>query len=215
MKMIFATYNQEDAFYINHYGIETVSKDACWGRGVRNAYLIHYVLTGEGVFNGHKVKAGQGFLITPELLHEYHSSLDNPWQYFWITLGGIEAMEICKKHISFDENNLFSFDFKPDLLSLSLRIMEEEQPISSSKALGYFYFLMSLHEKATPSSQNHYVQDAKNYMNIHFYRNLSITEVANALYINDRYLYNLFIKYEGVSPKQYLTQLRLTSAKKC
>lgn len=60
---------------------------------------------------------------------------------------------------------------------------------------------------------NRYVEEAKKYMNIHFYRNISVTEIANSIGINDRYLYNLFMKYENISPKKYLSNLRLNRAK--
>lgn len=36
-----------------------------YGPTRRNQYLIHYVFSGTGIFNGHTVKAGQGFLTTP------------------------------------------------------------------------------------------------------------------------------------------------------
>ena len=40
-----------------------------------------------------------------------------------------------------------------------------------------------------------------------------MTSVADALGISDRYLYNLFIRHEGISPKQYINDLRIRSAK--
>jgi AraC-like DNA-binding protein len=43
---------------------------------------------------------------------------------------------------------------------------------------------------------------------------VSVFEVATSMNISDRYLYNLFVKQEGVSPKQYLTALRLSNAKR-
>ena len=49
-------------------------------------------------------------------------------------------------------------------------------------------------------------------MKTHIYRQITITEVARALKISDRYMYNLFIKHLGISPKQYLNRLKIDCA---
>ncbi len=214
MKAIVASHEHKDGICILLYGYEDVAKNAHWGRGCRDVYILHYVLSGEGFFNHQKVKAGQGFLITPGLLHEYHSSEDKPWKYFWVTFEGNMADEICKKYIDADTNGIFEFDFTPELLNLSYRILDEESRISSARALGYFFMLMSHHEKKNEFCGNYYVQEAKKYMKANLYRNISVVEVANSLGINDRYLYNLFKKHQGTSPKKYLNALKLAQAVK-
>lgn len=214
MKVILTSFNQRDSIFIHMYGYEDIAKNAHWGKGYRDVYILHYVLSGEGFFNNQKVTAAQGFLITPKLLHEYHSSKDKPWKYFWVTFGGTMAEEICEKYIKTDENGIFKFDFKPELLNLSDSILSQESRISSIKALGYFFLLMSYHEKKSEFCGNYYVQQAKEYMKTNFYRSISVVEVANNLCISDRYLYNLFIKHQGISPKKYLNELRLKRAAK-
>lgn len=42
---------------------------------------------------------------------------------------------------------------------------------------------------------------------------IGILHLAAKLGINDRYLYNLFIKHEGISPKQYLNELKYRRAR--
>lgn len=212
MKMILTLHSKKDRLCIQSYGYEDIAKNAHWGRGCRDIYILHYVLSGEGYFNGQKVKAGQGFLITPQLLHEYHSSEDKPWRYFWVTFEGDLAEEICKNHINTDKNGIFDFNFKSELLSLSDSILAEVNPISGARALGYFFMLMSYHEEKTEFCGNYYVQKAEKYMKENFYRRLTVTEIADNLGINDRYLYNLFVKHRGVSPKKHLNTLKLNRA---
>ena len=213
MNIITTEFSADSNLFVSSYGFEDISKNAHWGKGSRDVYILHYVLSGEGTFNNHIVTSGQGFLITPKTIHEYHSSDHNPWSYFWVIFGGTSAETICSRFISTDQNNIFTFDFKPELLSLSDSILSEETPMNDTKALGYFLLLLSYHEKKRPLTGNHYVLEAKKYMSIHFYRNLSIKEVADTIGISDRYLYNLFIKHEGTAPKQYLNQLKLKRAK--
>ena len=74
--------------------------------------------------------------------------------------------------------------------------------------------LMSHHQTAysNANNANKYIKNAKQYMKVNFHRKLTICEIADNLNISDRYLYNLFIKHEKISPKKYLNNLRLNHA---
>ena len=213
MKLVFTEYDQSARIQVKGYGFEEISCNARWGRGSRDAYIVHYIISGEGYFNGHSVKSGQGFLITPDMMHEYHSSEARPWQYFWIVFSGEDAAGICQKYIDTDERNLFEFRrFEFKIIDLINRIMRCGGQLTEARALGYFYMLLSCHEPAIDVSGNDYVTQAQKYMKTHIYRTITITEVAQALGINDRYLYNLFIKHLHISPKQYLNNLKMDYA---
>ena len=99
-----------------------------------------------------------------------------------------------------------------EFLSLKDSVISETSPVSVEKALGYFYFFLSHNGKTCDVYENRYVAAAKKYMSINIFRPVSITEIAAAVGINDRYLYNLFIKCENESPKKYLSRLRLSRA---
>ncbi len=213
MKVVSTLFELNDTFYISSFGYESISKNAHWGKGRRENYFLHYVLEGEGYFNDHKVKSGEGFLITPSQLHEYHSSSNKPWKYFFVMFNGADIPLLCKKHIETNKHNIFKYDFKPKLLDLCDSIFAAEGPLSELEALSFFFQLFSFHEKKNNITGNRYVKEAKKYMNINFYRNVSITEVSDAIGVDDRYLYNLFIKHENMSPKKYLTNLKLNRAK--
>ena len=107
---------------------------------------------------------------------------------------------------------MFEFRLSSEFLSLVESITADTTPISAQRALGYFYFLTSFHGKESGRFENRYVEEAKRYMSLNVSHSVSITEVAAAVGVNDRYLYNLFIKYEGKSPKKYLSDLRLARA---
>ncbi len=206
-------FEQNETFYIAAFGYEDVSANAHWGRGRRDFFILHYVLAGEGFFNGNKVSSGKGFFIYPGQLHEYHSSENAPWKYLWVIFGGSIAADICKKYIKTDPNGIFEFDFRMDVRNLRDSMFSEMSPLPESKALSYFFGLLSFHERKSVITGNRYVDAAKKYMNMHFYRNITVAEVASSIGINDRYLYNLFVTYEHISPKKYLSRLRLNSAK--
>lgn len=213
MRIRATRFEQNSSFYIAAYGYEDISEKAHWGRGRRNFFILHYVLEGEGYFNGKKVAEGNGFLIRPGQLHEYHSSENAPWKYMWVTFGGGEAENICKKYIKTDADQIFAFDYSGSLRSFRDRLFSENSVLTDAAALSYFFGMVSFLEKKSAITGNSYVEAAKKYMHMHFDRSITVTEIAAAVGIDDRYLYNLFVRYEGVSPKKYLTDLRLDSAR--
>lgn len=195
------------------YGFEDVSKNAHWGYGYREEYILHYVIKGEGFFNGVKVKSGQGFFIEPKKLHEYHSSEENPWNYFWVIFNG--NVDFIKEHfINADKNGIFDFNISSDFVNLKEQIVSNNTKISYTKALGYFYSLLSFHLAKDIGYSNEYVWQAREFIRVNLYRNVSVKEIADYVGVNDRYLYNLFIKHLNISPKDYISNMKIEKAKR-
>ena len=57
---------------INNIGYGKNPEITRFGPGRRKEYIIHYILSGEGYFNGNMVTDGKGFLITPESYEYYY-----------------------------------------------------------------------------------------------------------------------------------------------
>ena len=129
-----------------------------------------------------------------------------------MAFGGKEAENIAKKYVSCDEFGVFEFRLDSDFFSLIDTLFSERTPLCSRRAIGYFYFFSSFDGHSASDSHNGYVEEAKKYMSLNLSSPISITELAAAVGINDRYLYNLFIKHEGVSPKKYLSELKISRA---
>lgn len=198
---------------IAEFGYEDVGERARWGRGRRNLYIIHYVLEGEGCYNGKRVKKNEGFLIRPMKEANYYPSAQNPWKYFWISFYGTAAEEICKNHITTDADDIFGYDFREYLKDFIKTLFSKKESIGELEALSCFYQIISKHKADEDGYKNKYVEDTKSYIKLNFHNPLSVCELAEMQKISDRYLYNLFIKYEGISPKQYITNIRIQNAK--
>ena len=216
MKTINPIYDEKDDFSVIQFGTEEISKDAHWGRGKREITLIHYVLKGSGYYNGKKITEGQGFFTPCGFAHEYRSSKTDPWVYFWVTMGGKDADRICLENLHADENGIFEYDFCDMLTLFSKKFFQASENQSAimgkAKAKGIFYLLMSYHEKNPDIAGNRYVTEAKKYVDANYHRAISVSEIADALFISDRYLYNLFVEHEGISPKKYINGLRISKA---
>ena len=208
-------YHTDDCLFIKSLGYENNPALAHWGPGYRNCCILHYIVSGSGYFNGQKVCENQGFFISDNALHEYHSDAADPWNYFWL----IFSAEIAEKYVlpvlNLDADNIFSFHFKGKLMKMYQSLFQEHTGLTHMQALGFFFKLMSLHEslidfQSCVSAQ--YVEKAKLYIENNFNKNITVSDVAKEIYVNERYLYNLFIKYEGISIKEYINLQRFSMA---
>ncbi len=200
------------------FGREEISQQAKWGPGKRDLYIVQYVLNGKGFYNGRPVEKGQGFLMRPMETGEYHSSEEEPWQYFFLLFSGTESETVCQRYLRPDENGIFTYSFRRALSEYAEELLaqkNETETVSAEIGFSVFFRLLAFHSAEDRSFDgNRYVEDAKNYIRLNYHRPLSVPEIAASLNINDRYLYNLFVKYASLSPKQYLNKVRLRNAAK-
>lgn len=212
-KICFPKYYEDDILYVTSFGMERNGCDARWGPGRRQIGIVHYVLSGEGIFNGHRVKAGQGFYIEPGLLCEYYPDPENPWNYVWIDCSPELARRYVLLSVKPDENGIFLYDFPGKLMKIFERILVDGRTIGRVEALNYALSVLALHapEEALSGTQ-HYIQKAKNYIESSLNRKLTVCDVADAISIHDRYLYTLFVQFEGMPPKEYILKRKVETA---
>ena len=212
MRIWHTTADPGDDLQILQIGYEPVGRKAKWGPGRRNFYILQYVLEGKGYFNGAPVEKGQGFLMRPMMPVEYHPDPERPWNYFWICFDGQAAKNLCDAYIHTDENGIFSFNFRSAITQKLNELVDRPGNLGKLYALSVFYSVLANHEQTRPN-KNPYVDQAVSYMQMNFHRPLTVEEVATTCGVDDRYLYNLFVKHAQISPKQYLNKLRLDNAK--
>lgn len=66
-----------------------------WGPGVRDHYLIHYVVSGGGTLQLDNrtfvLQAGDAFLVRPDTPAYYAAGQTDPWEYYWVGFSGESA----------------------------------------------------------------------------------------------------------------------------
>ncbi len=209
-------FEPNDEMSVYSMGYEDVPERAHWGTGRRNYCILHYITHGKGYFCGNAVGKGQGFYIHSGQLHEYHADEKQGWNYFWMIFSEGLAKKYVLPHISIDENGIFSADFIGRLKLERTRIFASKKPMSSMEALSTFFSVMALHQEQAAISGSlplAHVAGAKLFIENNAGRKLCVREVAQKLCIDDRYLYNLFRRYEGVSVKTYIDRCRTDYAR--
>jgi AraC-like DNA-binding protein len=164
--------------------------------------------------SSHLEKSGDGFIFKPNTKCVISSDSGSLWTYFSIKIKGKNAEKVLSSSIAYDRMGCFSYNFSDKLLNLIPFLFFADRPLREIEANFIFNDILSLQGTGQSVRENPYVEKAKAYVMRHVDRPIKITDVAVFIGISDRYLYNLFIKYEGISPKQYINNVKLEKAKK-
>jgi AraC-like DNA-binding protein len=200
-------------------GYEKCSKGHSFGPAVRDYYLIHYVVSGRGIFEcggiTHELERGNGFLICPKQLTYYRADNNEPWEYIWVGFKGVKAKELLQR-IDLAENapvfhSTESLKFFEGMIKS--QGMQDPEMIILSNLYGFFaYLAQGSNRQSHVSITQSYVRQAIQYINSNYINNISISGIASLIGLNRSYLYEIFKEYTGMSPQQYLISYRMEKA---
>lgn len=214
------------SLYVNCCGCSQTQPLHSFGPASKPHYLIHYVLSGKGIFQfqnkEYRLEAGYGFLIQPNELAFYQADEKEPWSYVWLGFGGsrveeyLSAMGLSKHHPIF-------MCSRSDELYACVRDMMEHNTFGITNDLrrnGQLCIFLSILAdsagvvvKEEEDKGNQYVKKAVFFIQNNYCNPIKITDVAEYVCINRSYLYTLFQNYLGMSPQKFLTMFRITKAK--
>mgnify|MGYP004716829399 CR=1 FL=1 len=211
---------------IYQYGHEVCASRHSYGPAVRQHYLLHYVITGSGTLFTEKqrwpVVKGEAFLIHPHEITTYTADKQTPWEYMWIELDGlIAARSLEKCGLRRDMPVWRPKDpLLPAMESQLLQQLIAEDPQYSLRITGLTCLLLdALIANAAAgrrfdaaSGGNRHLDAAVNFLERHYHRSVTMSEVAEFCNIDRSYLSRLFQQQFGYGPKQYLLQLRMNVA---
>lgn len=196
------------------------------GCGIRDHYLMHYIVGGHGEFRQGNVTRrlgpGDGFLICPSVCSSYKSDPADPWEYFWIGFYGPGAKALLESADLSVAHPAFHYDRDNAVVDCLQSIVRSTSTSASVEyeALGYFYLMMSrlIEEYMTGSqskgaaSSDYYVEKAKEYIQCNYSRSLSVQEIASYVGLDRSQLFRLFKISTDYSPQQYLIHYRTAKA---
>ena len=92
-----------------------------WGPGIRDHYLIHYIISGKGYYKvnnkTYTLVAGDTFLVYPNTEVIYYADENEPWEYAWVGFTGSDALLILQ-----------ATDFSVTSPVISIRIISSKVP---------------------------------------------------------------------------------------
>lgn len=214
---------REISVKVYYCGREDCEKGHFFGPAVRSHQLIHFVLKGKGIYRTeygeYEIKEGEAFLIRPGEVTYYRADLEEPWSYAWIAFDGDEAETLLERYYpdrrlpvcAMGETAAVSGWFEGLLGSFGSAEENRE------RVLGYFYLIMACllrtGKGGVPVDEEGYFKRAVAFIRHNYSYPIQVSEIADYVGIDRTYLYRIFMRQAGVSPKQYLNRYRLEEAK--
>lgn len=205
---------------VYYCGYEKCASGHSFGPAIRTQYLLHYVISGQGEYSvggkTYPVTAGQAFLIKPSELTYYKADETSPWEYMWMAFDGVDSKEVVRR-TGFEDSYVATLP-QPELFQqcLSGIISEFQNGCNSEyRILGCFYGAMAQLERWENGEtyEEEYFRKARDYIQNNYSYPIKIGDLAKYVGIDRTYLYKIFEKREGISPKQYLLLVRVNAAK--
>jgi AraC-like DNA-binding protein len=215
-------------FSLRYCGIEQCNPGHFFGPYVRkNAYVVHVVIKGKGYFQiegkTYPIHENQAFLITPDLSTYYEADKDEPWEYIWVGFTGVRSFEYLS-NCGFTEG-IYIIDV-PDTAPLKACVNNmldaheltfANDLIRNSELLKFFAILIQNYgENSKRNTHDYpgtiYVNHAIDYITTHYKEQLRIQKLADYIGIDRSYLTSTFKKVKGISPQEFLVNLRMDRA---
>ncbi|MBR2042865.1 MAG: AraC family transcriptional regulator [Clostridia bacterium] len=179
---------------------------------------IHYVVSGKGYYNDTLLTAGKAFIVYKNDLCEYYPHKNDPWTYVWVRFSGSDDENLLKRCSMPTKSGVFDFDYVEGLTALApvvfSAVEKRAQNLSFNEAVAKMILSLNVKKIAeiSPSRDEAWVIKAKEYIAANYHTRLTVEQIAGALHIDRQYLRNLFVKYTGMSTKQYLDFYRMKRA---
>ncbi|NEW00636.1 AraC family transcriptional regulator [Bacillus megaterium] len=206
-------------------GTENCNPNFFYGPIARDFNLIHFVLKGCGKLvidnEVYDIKEKQAFLIPANKVAFYQADSQNPWEYCWVGFMGIKS-EYYLQNIALLKDKQYVIDVGDiNYFYNTIKDMLEIAGSNLSSSLfiqGYLcHILAKLVSGRTNNStdiQHHvsYSLQAMNYIDKNYGSILQIRDIAQFLGLHPNYLSTIFKQEIGLTPKDYLIQLRIKKA---
>lgn len=205
-------------------GYEECKPKYSYGPICRSYNLIHFVLKGKGVFkiNEHvfNIKAGDAFIIPAGKVSYYEADENEPWHYAWINYIGINSQLYTYNLVTSSDDNYVIRGLDTEKYKDAIMGLLSQHTNTASKFLKANAILLNiismLYEDVGYDGRNQFktssADDIKFYIDMHFSDNIKLNELAKRFGIHPNYMTRVFREAYGVSPKKYLTELKLKKA---
>lgn len=196
-----------------------------YGPTLRPYHLIHFVTEGCGKLvirqEEYTVETGDAFFIPAEQIAYYEGSVSRPWTYSWIGFTGTQAKNIARELLSSSGGQFVLRDLDTaryrDVIKAGAEL-KEVNAASHYLANSVLYQVVALlceelQKEGYREQDISLADEIKFYLDSKFSENIQMQEIAGIFHIHPNYMNQIFRKKFGISPKQYLMNLKLDKAK--
>ena len=176
---------------------------------------------GKGHENSVKLKAGQGFLISPGQITTYVADDRIPWEYCWLEFDGLrarESLELTGLSVNQPVYNPVHREFEEKMRDEMLYIVrnKKEAPLH---LIGHLYIFIdaltrsvSEYKPNTGRVRDFYIKEAIAYIEHNYMKDISVEDIAESSGLNRSYFGKIFKDSVGKSPQEFLISYRMIKA---
>lgn len=190
------------------FGAQNCPPGHSYGPAVRTHWLLHYVVSGSGIFIRdsvtYKVTKGDIFVIRPFEETYYEADKADPWSYIWV---------------GFTSDGLLDDVFGKPVISLpgAGKIFQDMRRCSELENGRSAFLTSRIWELVARvldlgSIKNSHIDKALSFMHSEYANGITVSSVAKHLNLDRTYFSVLFKNETGVSPVDYLSELKLNKA---
>ena len=217
--------NVEDDLYVCQFGEEACRPGHAFGPAIRDHVLIHFVVSGKGVFRcggqEYPVKSGESFLILPGEECFYQADLLEPWHYAWVGFRGMKAITLTAEAGFRSEQRVYEASNPNEAWRCLANMRDDARTLRLNRlaALGSLLRFLSL--IAPSNDPNRPLSPARQhcdraiwFLEGRYDRDVSIQETADFTGLSRSQLYRVMMDECGISPKEMLLRIRMRHARK-
>lgn len=210
---------QQNSFYAVEVGYNKVPPGMrqCFKR---NIFIIHYIISGKGVFCGHPFDKDCAYIIIPDEYEDFTSNDEYPYESYWIMFQGSDAMSVLKNASLPTHNKVFKFDNNEKCAEIIHRLLFDMKPKNEFEEAylmqSALYEIFSLHLRDSanlPDSVLALEMQIKKFLDENFFRNININELIKEMHYSRTAMFKAFKNAYNETPLEYLTNLRITKSK--
>ncbi len=208
-------------------GRERCDPGVCYGPDRRDGWHLHVILSGTGTLwaGGQELhpRFGQMFLLKDGETVAYAADASDPWEYCWVTYNGSEAKRLSEE-IGFTDG-VYCLDSAVEgkaFYELILRMHEKPEMnyTNDLRRRGILLEFLALEATAARGRKNAnryeyparvYAEQAAKFIRYN-YATIHVSDVVEYIGFTRSYFTTLFKREIGLSPQDYLMQVRLQKA---
>jgi len=229
-----------EAFRVFQCGQEACAPDKRPVRVIPQFHMVHFILSGQGWFDGRLLRAGQGFVCRQNCVSSYRPKPEDPWKYAWLDVSGSEpdrilglipmedgvfswdlhrdADALCGMHLVpvRRDTSIWDFRWKTDGEGVPFQTVEPIDDASRElMCMSVFCRVMAGVLGGTQlKDERNYVRRAVRFFEQNYEQGVTVQQAAEALGLSRAYLRNLFVEETGESPQACLMRLRMERAER-